>query len=164
MMGRRDGPTLPEHGMSATHGKVLQQCGALPYFVDDNGGIRVLLVTTRGSRQWVIPKGWPMRNRTAADSAVREAYEEAGLLGSVIGEAPIGCYRYAKRRGSRKAAIFEVSVFLFAVERQLAKWPEKAERKTRWFDAEEASAFVASSELADIVRTAKRQLARPAGE
>ncbi len=149
--------------MTAKTGKVLQQCGVLPFSVDDNGDIRVLLVTTRGSRQWVIPKGWPMRNRTAADSAVREAYEEAGLLGSVVGETPIGCYRYAKRRGSRKAAIFEVSVFLFAVERQLAKWPEKAERKTRWFAPEEASAFVASSELAEILHIAKRQLSRPPG-
>jgi len=140
--------------------RVIQQCGALPFAVDDNGDLRVLLVTTRGSRQWIIPKGWPMRNRTAADSAVREAYEEAGLLGSVIGDSPVGCFRYEKRRNTRRPEIFEVSVFLFAVERQLAKWPEKGQRKIRWFDPAEASASVGSRELADILQTATLHLAR----
>lgn len=133
---------------------ILSQYGALPFVVTQDGGIKVLLVTTRGRGGWIIPKGWPIRNLTASATAAREAYEEAGLIGTIVGEQPIGFYRYEKRRNSRKAVVHEVSVFLFAVERQLRKWPEKAERETRWFAPAEASALVAPVGLADILQTA----------
>lgn len=80
------------------------------------------------------------------------------LVGAVVGDEPFGSYRYEKPRNSRKVTIFEVSVFLFAVERQLHKWPEKSERETRWFEPAEASALVAPAGLADILRNAARQL------
>jgi 8-oxo-dGTP pyrophosphatase MutT (NUDIX family) len=137
---------------------VLYQYGALPFSITEQGAIRVLLVTTRGRRNWIIPKGWPIRNLTAAATAAREAYEEAGLVGAVVGDEPFGSYRYEKPRNSRKVTIYEVSVFLFAVERQLRKWPEKSERETRWFEPEEASTLVAPAGLADILRNATRQL------
>ena len=137
---------------------ILYQYGALPFSITEQGAIRVLLVTTRGRRNWIIPKGWPIRNLTAAATATREAYEEAGLVGAVVGDEPIGSYRYEKPRNSRRATIYEVSVFLFAVERQLRKWPEKSERETRWFEPEEASALVAPVGLADILRNAARHL------
>jgi 8-oxo-dGTP pyrophosphatase MutT (NUDIX family) len=145
--------------MAGPDPRVISQFGALPFALDANGALRVLLVTTRGRRQWVIPKGWPMRNRTPADTAAREAFEEAGLVGAVVDHQPFGCYRYAKRRSARHE-IYEVSVFLFAVERQLAKWPEKAQRQTRWFDLEEASALVASDGLAEMLRAAPHRLAQ----
>jgi 8-oxo-dGTP pyrophosphatase MutT (NUDIX family) len=144
---------------ASTTSTIVYQCGALPFMVTANGAIRVLLVTTRGSRRWIIPKGWPIRNLTAAASAAREAYEEAGLIGSVVGDQPVDSYRYEKRHNARKT-IFEVAVFLFAVERQLRNWPEKAERQTRWFAPAEASAAVASNELAEILRTAMADLNR----
>jgi 8-oxo-dGTP pyrophosphatase MutT (NUDIX family) len=143
--------------MAADDSRVLQQYGALPFSITEEAGIRVLLVTTRGRREWIIPKGWPIRNLTAAATAAREAYEEAGLVGTVVGDEPFGCFRYEKPRNSRRVAIFEVSVFLFAVERQLRKWPEKSERETRWFALEEASTLVGPAGLADLLRTATRQ-------
>lgn len=148
---------------------ILYQYGALPFSITENGEVRVMLVTTRGKRDWIIPKGWPIRNLTAGATAAQEAYEEAGLLGAVIGEEPIGFYRYEKRSYSRKPAIHEVSVFLFAVKRQLRKWPERAERETRWFAPQEASALVAQSGLADILQIATshlrvlQQAAEPSG-
>ena len=144
--------------VTRTHATIRYQCGALPFSITRDGGVRVLLVTTRGKRDWIIPKGWPIRNLTAGASAAREAYEEAGLLGAVVGEEPIGFYRYEKRGNSRKAAVHEVSVFLFAVERQLRKWPEKAERRTRWFAPDEALTLVAQPGLADILQAATCQL------
>ncbi len=140
--------------MAATASTILHQYGALPFSISEAGTLRVLLVTTRGSRRWIIPKGWPIRDLTPAATAAREAYEEAGLIGTVVGDEPVGYYRYEKRRNARKPMRFEVSVFLFAVERQLAKWPEKAERKTRWFTPAEASALTASTELANILEHA----------
>src|SRR5208283_1343524 len=144
--------------MARTEDTILYQFGALPFSITEHGEVRVLLVTTRGRRDWIIPKGWPIRNLTAGATAAREAYEEAGLLGTVVGEEPIGCYRYEKRRNSRKAAIHEVSVFLFAVERQIRKWPEKAERETRWFAPAESSTLVAQAGLADILQTATSRI------
>ena len=143
--------------MTTAESVILYQYGALPFFITEQKEIRVLLVTTRGRRGWIIPKGWPIRNLTAADTAAREAYEEAGLVGAVVGDAPVGSYRYEKHRSSRRTTIYEVSVFLFAVERQLRKWPEKSERQTRWFTPEEASTLVAPTGLADILRTATRE-------
>ncbi len=144
---------------TSTASSILYQCGALPFSIAADGEPRVLLVTTRGSRRWIIPKGWPIRNLTAGATAAREAYEEAGLVGSVVGEQPVGFYRYEKRHNARKT-ICEVAVFLFAVERQLSRWPEKAERQTRWFVPAEAAAAVASAELGDILLAAMSELTR----
>ena len=146
--------------MATTASMILYQCGALPFSIAANGEIRILLVTTRGSGRWIIPKGWPIRNLTAAATAAREAYEEAGLVGSIVSEEPVGSYRYEKRRNGRKMTIVEVSVLLFAVERQLRKWPEKAERETRWFAPAEASTLVASAELGAILLGAVSEVHR----
>lgn len=150
--------TQPMSKMTTADSTTLCQYGALPFSITEAGEIRVLLVTTRGRRDWIIPKGWPIRDLTAAATAARKAYEEAGLIGSVVSDEPFGCFQYEKQRNSRRVTICEVSVFLFAVERQLRKWPEKSERTTRWFTPEEASTLVASAGLADILRTAAHQI------
>jgi 8-oxo-dGTP pyrophosphatase MutT (NUDIX family) len=132
---------------------IIPQCGALPFLIETNGEVRVLLITTRGSRRWTIPKGWPIRALTSAATAAREAFEEAGVVGSIVDERPVGSYRYEKRHKARDT-IFEVSVFLFAVKQQLLEWPEKAERATCWFSPVEASGMVDSEELGNILITA----------
>lgn len=144
--------------MTIVYDAILYQYGALPFSITETGEIRVLLVTTRGRGGWIIPKGWPIRKLTAAASAAREAYEEAGLIGTIVGDGPVGYYRYEKQRTSRGVMICEVSVFLFAVERQLRRWPEKSERETRWFAPEEAATRVTPAGLADVLRTATRQV------
>jgi 8-oxo-dGTP pyrophosphatase MutT (NUDIX family) len=137
--------------MAAAGSRVVQQYGALPFAITDDGTIQVLLVTTRRRHDWIIPKGWPIRDLTPAATAAREAYEEAGLVGTVASDEPFGFFRYLKRRNARRSVEFEVSVFLFAVERQLRKWPEKAERETRWFTPQDAAAEVTPTGLADLL-------------
>ena len=113
--------------------------------------MQVLLLTSRGTGRWVIPKGWPMRRLSPTAAAVQEAYEEAGLEGTIEGEGPIGLYHYDKQLGCDVVRI-EVGVFLMRVSQQLATWPEQAERETRWCDPDEAALMVAEPELAALLR------------
>jgi len=85
--------------------------------------------------------------------AAREAYEEAGLVGPVIGEEPIGSFHYEKvLPGGRR--LCEVKVFLLRVDRQLDDWPENGQRETRWFGPAEAAVLVDETGLADVIRQA----------
>jgi len=127
-----------------------RQFAALPWRIG-NGGLReVMLLTTRETHRWAIPKGWPMKGRKPAEVARQEAYEEAGLIGRMVGKRPVGSFHYEKRL-AKKAIICEVQVFLFRVERQLDDWPEKGQRECRWFDANEAATLVEEGGLAEIL-------------
>jgi 8-oxo-dGTP pyrophosphatase MutT (NUDIX family) len=138
--------------MASSENNILRQYGALPFLITREGEIRILLVTTRGQRGWILPKGWPIRHLTAAATAAREAYEEAGAIGTIVGDEPCASFVYEKRADAGARFICEVSVFLLAVERQLRKWPEKAQRKTRWFTPEAASRLVVPPGLGEILR------------
>jgi len=127
-----------------------RQFAALPWRIG-NGGLReVMLLTTRETHRWAIPKGWPMKGRKPAEVARQEAYEEAGLIGRMVGKRPVGSFHYEKRL-AKMAIICEVQVFLFRVERQLDDWPEKGQRECRWFDANEAATLVEEGGLAEIL-------------
>ena len=130
-----------------------RQYAALPVRPAPDGRIEVLLLTSRDTRRWVIPKGWPMPRLSPAAVAAREAYEEAGLEGRILGEAPIGHYRYDKQRDNGRVVRVRVGVFLMRVTQQLEAWPEQAERETFWFDPEAAATLVAEAELAAILRS-----------
>lgn len=107
------------------------QFAALPFQYDEGGGCRVMLLTSRETRRWVIPKGWPIHGRKPYHVAAQEAFEEAGLLGMIVSKHPVGSYRYTKQLSLHHSILCEVKVFLFLVERQLGDWPERAERVTR---------------------------------
>ncbi|PSC05410.1 NUDIX hydrolase [Alsobacter soli] len=125
------------------------QFAALPYRVVE-GRTEVLLVTSRETRRWVIPKGWPMKGKRPHQAATREAFEEAGVKGEAA-PAPVGGFTYWKKLG-RKRLLCTVEVFLMAVTAELKVWPERRQRKRRWFPAEEAAAQVEEPGLAAIIR------------
>ncbi len=126
------------------------QFAALPWRIGEDGLREVMLLTTRETHRWVIPKGWRMKGRKPAEVASQEAYEEAGLIGQIVGKRPLGNFHYEKRL-AKKAILCEVQVFLFRVERQLDDWPEKGQRECRWFNANEAAVLVEEGGLAEIL-------------
>ena len=89
-----------------------------------------MLLTSRETRRWVIPKGWPMKKRKPAEVASQEAYEEAGLIGQIVGKRAFGSFHYGKLVG-KEAILCEVRVFLLREEQQLDDWPEKRERESK---------------------------------
>lgn len=108
----------------------LRQVGALPLRIQ-RGKIEVCLVTTRETRRWTIPKGWPMKGHKDCRAAAIEAEEEAGLLGK-IGKEPVGEYLYWKRRDLHFDLV-RVFVYRLDVTGHLPVWREMNEREVRWF-------------------------------
>jgi 8-oxo-dGTP pyrophosphatase MutT (NUDIX family) len=115
-------------------------------------GLRILLITSRDSGRWVIPKGWPMRNRTHWDAAAREAYEEAGLRGEVSNRS-IGLYTYLKGLGPGRSAFCAVKVFPLEVREMLKTYPETGQRRVRWFSPAKAAKRVAEPDLRLLIRS-----------
>jgi 8-oxo-dGTP pyrophosphatase MutT (NUDIX family) len=140
------------------HGEPRKQCAALPFRIDDAGRIEVMLVTSRETRRWVIPKGWPIRKLRPNETAAREAYEEAGLAGPVAAE-PYGVYTYEKRLKSRAFVPCSVAVYLMEVRKEQKRWPEREERERRWFDPQTAAELVDEPELADLIAALPDRLA-----
>jgi 8-oxo-dGTP pyrophosphatase MutT (NUDIX family) len=130
--------------------KPYRQFGALPFKWSQSGSLKVLLVTTRGRKRWMIPKGWPIRGLEPHESAAREALEEAGLIGNVRAEA-VGSFRYIKRLGSGRQVRCTVEVFPLHVDHQRPHWLEKGERETRWVSAKKAASLVSEPELKKIL-------------
>jgi predicted phosphate transport protein (TIGR00153 family) len=130
-------------------GTMITQYGVLPYRVADDGGIEILLITSKERGRWVIPKGNPIPFMLNHESAAREAFEEAGVEGPIALD-PAGSYRYAKkRRGGSAPAI--VNVYPLEVARMAAAWPEDRERIRQWFAPEAAAEAVEEPELKVII-------------
>jgi 8-oxo-dGTP pyrophosphatase MutT (NUDIX family) len=130
--------------------ELVAQVAALPVRRNPDGSCHVLLVTSRETRRWIIPKGWPQPPVDDHAAAAREAHEEAGVLGTAHFES-IGSYLYQKRR-RRGVTTVRVSVYLLTVTEELAEWPEREHRERAWFTPAEAAAKVDEPELRDLLR------------
>ena len=126
------------------------QYAALPFRIEGRQ-IRVLLITSRETHRWVIPKGWPIRGLKPQEAAAVEAAEEAGLIGEVAGR-PIGSYKYMKHLKGEHAAAVQVIVFPFRVSDRAARWKEQDQRTHRWFRYRRAAALVAEPGLRRLIR------------
>ncbi|MCB6178838.1 NUDIX hydrolase [Rhodobacter sp. Har01] len=125
------------------------QYGALCWRMH-GGKARVLLVTSRDTGRWIIPKGWPMAGFVPAMAAAQEAWEEAGVEGRVDG-ASLGVYSYLKLRPAAKDVTCAVEVFPLRVDRLQRRYPERGERRRKWFAPEKAARKVGEPELRALI-------------
>lgn len=117
------------------------QYAALPWRREAGGELKVLLITSRETRRWVIPKGWPIKTLRPGPSAAREAFEEAGILGTVRNRA-LGRYHYDKRLRSGRLQHVRVQVFPLEVRQEAEDWPEKGQRDHLWVPPSDAAQMV----------------------
>lgn len=122
------------------------QYAALPWRKGPDGAVEVLLITSRETRRWVIPKGWPIKTLKPGPSAAQEAFEEAGVLG-VVARKPLGVFHYDKRLRSGRLQHVRVMVYALEVREARAAWPELGQRELRWTSPAEASTLVDEPEL-----------------
>ncbi len=111
----------------------------------------MLLVTSRQTRRWVLPKGNPVEGLTLHESAAHEALEEAGVRGAAC-PTPIGRYRYRKGRKNGASVMVDVDVFPIAVTDELSEWEEDDERERRWFSLNDAADAVDEPDLKQVIR------------
>ncbi len=126
------------------------QVAALPIRFGPDG-VAALLISSRETRRWIVPKGWPIKGRKDYEAAQREALEEAGVTGKVH-KHPIGAYTYAKRLADGLQPC-RVMVYLLEVEKELSSWSEMGERARQWFALETAAERISEPGLARLMRT-----------
>ena len=128
------------------------QVGVLPYRSRD-GALEVLLITSRTRRRWIIPKGNIESDLTPRESAIEEAYEEAGVRGEVPDD-PIGSYAHGIPPGTK-----EIALYLMQVDEELDHWPEEHQRRRRWVPLEGAQKRVFEDGLKELMNRAEKLVA-----
>ena len=134
------------------------QYAALPYREGANG-LEFLLITTRRTHRWIVPKGWPMDGLAPHAAAAREALEEAGISGEIDVKS-IGSYRYFKERKSGELVPCKVDVFALKVKQQRKTWAEKDARELLWCSLNEALACVGEPGLRQVISRFAASFAR----
>jgi 8-oxo-dGTP pyrophosphatase MutT (NUDIX family) len=127
-----------------------RQVAALSVRRTASGSREVLVITSRKTGRFIIPKGWPMKGRSDADAAALEAREEAGVVGKVR-RKPIGSYTYWKRLVD-EFRLVEVHVYLLKVSRQLESWQEKQSRQMAWLSPTDAALLVDEPQLVALIQ------------
>jgi 8-oxo-dGTP pyrophosphatase MutT (NUDIX family) len=112
--------------------------------------VEVLLITSRDTGRWVLPKGWPIEGHTAPEAAATEAWEEAGVKGQ-MGAEMLGLFGYDKMLGPDIAHPCMVSVYPLRVATLSRRFPERKERRRKWFSAEKAARKVLEPELRQLL-------------
>lgn len=130
------------------------QYAALPWRLRADGEIEVLLITSRETQRWVIPKGWPIKTLSPGASAAHEAFEEAGVSGKVR-ERSIGRYHYDKRLRSGRLQHVRVLVYALQVVALAEEWPEKGQRELKWVPPADGAEMVAEPELKTLLAAYK---------
>jgi 8-oxo-dGTP pyrophosphatase MutT (NUDIX family) len=114
-------------------------------------GKQVLLITSRDTGRWIVPKGWLIDGMNASEAALQEAWEEAGVSKADIETDPVGFYDYDKRLNDGLSTPVAARVYLTRVRHIEDDYPEVGQRKRRWFTPEEAANLVAEPDLKEIL-------------
>lgn len=117
---------------------------------DTGHGVEIMLITSRDTGRWVLPKGWPEAKELLCEAAAREAGEEAGLRGTVC-HHEAGRYFYAKALASGEEVPCEVLVFPLRVDKIADRWREKGSRIRKWVSPAEAARMVNEPDLGQII-------------
>lgn len=128
-----------------------QQFAALPIRRDGDGTCRLLLITSKHTKQWIIPKGWAIPGLSPTETAAEEAYEESGVRGK-MGKTPIGTYRYFKERRQLSPIPCEVIVYPLRVLSIDDEFPESESRTRGWFKLSKAVKKVGPEGLAMLLK------------
>ena len=131
--------------------QVRSQFAALPFRLGDNG-IEVLLVTSRNTKRWILPKGWPEDGMTPASSAAKEAYEEGGVTGKVY-DLCLGVFSFSKLTREEVIVPCVGLVYPLKVKKVHSGYPEKKERRRKWFSPKKAAGLVHQPELKQIIKS-----------
>jgi len=126
------------------------------------GRVQVLLITSRRRKRWIVPKGWPMDGKTPAQSALTEAWEEAGVVGTAS-DACIGVYSYARLREGEDPLACLAMLYPVKVKSLKKKFPEVRDRRRKWVSPKKASKMVKERELAKLMLGFAPPKAAPAG-
>lgn len=129
-----------------------EQIAALPMRWDEKRRLRVLMVTSRGTGRWVMPKGWEMDGKKPWRAAEIEALEEAGAKGHV-GTECLGVYRYPKILDDGRIIPCTVRVYPMIVDTLKRDWKERKQRVRRWFPLKAAARKVDEADLAALLLT-----------
>ncbi|MFP4044064.1 MAG: NUDIX hydrolase [Rhodosalinus sp.] len=149
-MTRPPGDNWSGFSDAAAAGTLHRQVAALCYRGSD-ADREVLLITSRGTGRWVLPKGWPIAGLDAPGSARQEAWEEAGVIAADSPMVPLGQYRYVKRNRHMPDLLVEVQVFALEVARLADRFPEEQERRRAWMSPARAAKVVAEPDLAALI-------------
>lgn len=139
-------PLFREHG---------RQVAALCWRTQGNGLVEILLITSLNSKRWIMPKGWLEDGQSEAQSAAREAFEEAGITGEIC-DTPVGTYHYLKEKKDGTGVPVQVEVFALKVTGQAEDWSEKGKRQIAWLPVEQAAIRVSEPGLRSILRNFRR--------
>lgn len=133
-----------------------EQIAAIPMRWTDEGELRILMVTSRDTGRWVLPKGWIMDGKKPWQAAEIEALEEAGVVGHISSER-LGVYSYNKTDDGIPDINCRVRVYPMIVERLRRNWKERHQRKRHWFSAKGAAKAVDEPELKEVLRSLARK-------
>jgi 8-oxo-dGTP pyrophosphatase MutT (NUDIX family) len=128
-----------------------QQYGALCFRYKEGGSeVEVLVITSRESRRWIIPKGWPMKGKKPYEVAAIEAWEEAGVRGRAK-KKPVGRYTYLKELADGNVAFCIVDLFPIEVTAMMTDFKERGQRAFAWVSPSEAARRVREIELKSLL-------------
>ncbi|MGY5801090.1 NUDIX hydrolase [Rhizobium hainanense] len=155
---------LASHADELLHGRVHEQYAAICYRrMPECDDAEMLVVTSRESGRWVVPKGWPIKGKKPHEVAAIEAYEEAGVRGKVR-KKPFGYFTYLKQLADGNRVPCIVELHLLEVDQTFQDFPERGQRRVEWVSFIEAANRVREPELKGLLLAAERKVRKAKGK